>query len=151
MPGDQPPDGRRPQSRACPLVEARAIADDTGLLTPTCTHSVITHSHVIPASHDGIAWYRQAMVVRVQAEADLQQALRRSPVVLIVGARQVGKTTLARTVVPRESVNYFDLEDPVDLARLSEPMLALGPLRGVVVDRRGSATSRPLSCAPRAG
>ena len=52
---------------------------------------------------------------------------------LIVGARQVGKTTLARTVVPRESVNYFDLEDPVDLARLSEPMLALGPLRGVVV------------------
>lgn len=52
---------------------------------------------------------------------------------LIVGARQVGKTTLARTVVPQESVNYFDLEDPVDLARLSEPMLALGPLRGVVV------------------
>ena len=52
---------------------------------------------------------------------------------LIVGARQVGKTTLARTVVPPESVNYFDLEDPVDLARLSEPMLALGRLRGVVV------------------
>ncbi|WP_454300201.1 ATP-binding protein [Salana multivorans] len=73
------------------------------------------------------------MVVRVRAETDLRQALRRSPVVLIVGARQVGKTTLARTVVPRESVNYFDLEDPVDLARLSEPMLALGPLRGVVV------------------
>ncbi len=73
------------------------------------------------------------MVKRVQAEAELQQALRRSPVVLIVGARQVGKTTLARTVVQRESVNYFDLEDPVDLVRLSEPLLALGPLRGVVV------------------
>ncbi len=73
------------------------------------------------------------MVVRVQAEAALGQALRRSPVVLIVGARQVGKTTLARTVVPRDSVNYFDLEDPIDLARLAEPMLALAPLRGVVV------------------
>lgn len=73
------------------------------------------------------------MVVRVQAEAELQLALRRSPVVLIVGARQVGKTTLARTIVPRGSVNYFDLEDPVDLARLSEPMLALDPLRGIVV------------------
>lgn len=73
------------------------------------------------------------MVVRVQAEADLRHALRRSPVVLIVGARQVGKTTLARTIVPRGSVNYFDLEDPLDLARLSEPMLALGPLQGVVV------------------
>ena len=57
----------------------------------------------------------------------------RAPFDGIVGARQVGKTTLARTVVPPESVNYFDLEDPVDLARLSEPMLALGRLRGVVV------------------
>ena len=73
------------------------------------------------------------MVVRSQAEADLRLALRRSPVVLIVGARQVGKTTLARTIVPRDSVNYFDLEDPVDLARLSEPLLALEPLRGTVV------------------
>lgn len=73
------------------------------------------------------------MLARIQAESELHDALRRSPVVLIVGARQVGKTTLARTVVPQESANYFDLEDPVDLARLSEPMLALRPLRGVVV------------------
>lgn len=73
------------------------------------------------------------MVVRVQAESELREALRRSPVVLIVGARQVGKTTLARSVVSRGSANYFDLEDPVDLARLSEPMLALQSLRGVVV------------------
>lgn len=73
------------------------------------------------------------MVVRVQVEAELQRALVRSPVVLIVGARQVGKTTLARTIVPTGSANYFDLEDPVDLARLAEPMLALEPLRGVIV------------------
>lgn len=73
------------------------------------------------------------MIFRAQAEAGLHEALRRSPVVLIVGARQVGKTTLARTVVPRGGENYFDLEDPVDLARLSEPMLALASLRGVVV------------------
>ena len=73
------------------------------------------------------------MVARVQAQADLQDALRRMPVVLIVGARQVGKTTLARTVVPSGSINYFDLEDPIDLARLAEPMLALDSLRGVVV------------------
>nr|WP_246336279.1 ATP-binding protein [Flexivirga oryzae] len=52
---------------------------------------------------------------------------------MIVGARQVGKTTLARTIVPTGSANYFDLEDPVDLARLAEPMLALEPLRGVIV------------------
>jgi len=58
------------------------------------------------------------------------------PVVGIIGARQVGKTTLARMVsadpaVP--SVVAFDLEDPRDRARLADPMLALEPLRGLVV------------------
>lgn len=53
--------------------------------------------------------------------------------VLLVGARQVGKTTLARTIVAPGSENYFDLENPVDLARLSEPMLALEGLTGTVV------------------
>ncbi len=89
--------------------------------------------HVIPSASGGIAWCAREVIVRRKAEAELREVLRRSPVVLIVGARQVGKTTLARTVVPRDSVNYFDLENPVDLARLSEPMLALEPLRGVVV------------------
>ncbi len=73
------------------------------------------------------------MIVRAQAEAEVRAALRRSPVVLLVGARQVGKTTLARTVLPRGSEGYFDLEDPVDLARLSEPVLALDRQQGVVV------------------
>jgi predicted AAA+ superfamily ATPase len=47
--------------------------------------------------------------------------------------RQCGKTTLAREIVPVDSVNYFDLERPDHLARLDEPMTALQPLRGVVV------------------
>ena len=42
------------------------------------------------------------------------------------------QTTLARQLVPEDSVNYFDLENPVDLARLDEPVTALEPLRGVV-------------------
>ncbi len=52
---------------------------------------------------------------------------------LLVGPRQCGKTTLARQLVPEDSVNYFDLENPVDLGRLDEPMTALEPLRGLVV------------------
>ena len=61
--------------------------------------------------------------------------LRRHPVVALLGARQVGKTTLARQVVAsrRGQVHHFDLEDPADLARLSEPMLVLKRLRGLVV------------------
>ena len=55
--------------------------------------------------------------------------------VALVGARQVGKTTLARTVVAGLAgpAAFFDLEDPRDLARLSDPMLALADLRGLVV------------------
>jgi uncharacterized protein len=62
----------------------------------------------------------------------LRTGLRRSPVVALVGPRQCGKTTLARQLVSPESENYFDLEDPRDLARLDEPITALEPLRGMV-------------------
>jgi predicted AAA+ superfamily ATPase len=60
-------------------------------------------------------------------------ALKRSRVVALLGPRQSGKTTLARLLVPVSSANYFDLEDPVSLARLSEPMTALRDLTGTVV------------------
>lgn len=55
--------------------------------------------------------------------------------VAIVGARQIGKTTLARMLMSerRPPVHRFDLEDPRDLAQLSDPMLTLEPLRGLVV------------------
>ena len=51
----------------------------------------------------------------------------------MIGPRQCGKTTIARQFVPSDSENYFDLEDPVSLARLEEPMTALAPLTGLVV------------------
>ncbi len=63
----------------------------------------------------------------------IQVALGRSPVVVLTGPRQCGKTTLARELLSEDSVNYFDLEDPVSLARLDEPMTALDPLGGLVV------------------
>src|SRR5450432_93587 len=63
----------------------------------------------------------------------VRRALRRSPVVALLGARQCGKTTLARQLVPPNSLNYFDLEDPQSLARLDEPDTALRPLKKLVV------------------
>jgi predicted AAA+ superfamily ATPase len=55
--------------------------------------------------------------------------------VTLLGARQVGKTTLARLILRsrRGRGAFFDLEDPGDLARLEQPSLALEPLRGLVV------------------
>jgi uncharacterized protein len=63
----------------------------------------------------------------------MRAALRRHPVVALLGPRQSGKTTAARWILTEESPNYFDLEDPVSLARLEEPMTALRGLRGLVV------------------
>jgi len=63
----------------------------------------------------------------------IREALARAPVTVLTGPRQSGKTTLARQLLAEESANYFDLEDPVSLARLDEPKTALGPLQGLVV------------------
>jgi len=54
-------------------------------------------------------------------------------VVALLGQRQCGKTTLARQLVPVASANSFDLEDPISLARLEEPLTGLTELRGTVV------------------
>lgn len=63
----------------------------------------------------------------------VRTALERSRVVVLLGPRQCGKTTLAREFVEVNSPHYFDLEDPVSLARLDEPMTALRDLRELVV------------------
>lgn len=64
----------------------------------------------------------------------IRTALRTSRVVTILGARQVGKTTLARQIAAsRSKSTWFDLEDPRDRARLSDPMLALRERAGLVV------------------
>ena len=73
------------------------------------------------------------MISRQTILVQIRQALRRSRVVALLGPRQSGKTTLARLIVQAGSANYFDLEDPASLARLTEPVTALAALRGVVV------------------
>ena len=50
------------------------------------------------------------------------------PVCALLGPRQVGKTTLAKMYVEKyfsTDAYFFDLENPLDLARLENPMLAL--------------------------
>jgi predicted AAA+ superfamily ATPase len=59
--------------------------------------------------------------------------MARNPIAAILGPRQCGKTTLARSIAEGRKAAYFDLEDPRDQARLSEPLLALDGLRGLVV------------------
>jgi predicted AAA+ superfamily ATPase len=67
--------------------------------------------------------------------ARIRRLLGQSPIVALLGARQVGKSTLARQLAAERTgpVRFFDLEDPRDVAELESPMLALEPLRGLVV------------------
>jgi predicted AAA+ superfamily ATPase len=73
------------------------------------------------------------MIARDKLIQRVRQALERSQVVALLGPRQCGKTTLARQIVPPDSPNYFDLEDPRHVGRLAEPISALENLRDIVV------------------
>ena len=75
------------------------------------------------------------MIHRHQHLEALERLLRGNPVVALLGARQVGKTTLARQLARRRKgpAHVFDLESSADVARLADPLLALSPLKGFVV------------------
>lgn len=58
-----------------------------------------------------------------------------NPVVALLGPRQCGKTTMAKQFHQAFDgiVHYFDLENPIHLAQLESPMLALEDLTGLIV------------------
>jgi predicted AAA+ superfamily ATPase len=70
------------------------------------------------------------MLNRPMDKARLTEMMRMFPVTAILGPRQSGKTTLAREFAAAHS---FDLENPRDVALLTEPQLALEPLSGLIV------------------
>ncbi|MHB8873640.1 MAG: ATP-binding protein [Myxococcaceae bacterium] len=70
------------------------------------------------------------MIERRDQLGRLTRALRRAPVVGLLGARQVGKSTLAHQLEPD---HFYDLENPRHLARLGDAMAELEPLKGLVV------------------
>jgi predicted AAA+ superfamily ATPase len=75
------------------------------------------------------------MIERSSHLRAVERLLSRFPVVGLLGARQVGKTTLASAIGRAfdGAVTRFDLEDPAAVARLADPMLALGGLEGLVI------------------
>jgi uncharacterized protein len=62
------------------------------------------------------------MIERRQASA-IASLLQQSPAVVIIGPRQVGKTTLALAIAGSRDAVYLDLESGPDRARLAEPQL----------------------------
>ncbi len=73
------------------------------------------------------------MIPRPHALGRIATAFRVHPVVALLGPRQCGKTTLARMIADSKPCTYFDLENPVDLRRLSSPMTVLEGLSDLVI------------------
>jgi predicted AAA+ superfamily ATPase len=73
------------------------------------------------------------MIKRPYQLDHLPTALKRAPITALLGPRQCGKTTLARTFTDDLSAVYFDLESQPDVQRLQNPELMLGSLDGIVV------------------
>jgi len=61
--------------------------------------------------------------VQRDAEKKLHRALLRSPAVAILGPRQSGKSTMAKTLLANLPAVYLDLQNRVDRNKLTEPEL----------------------------
>jgi uncharacterized protein len=73
------------------------------------------------------------MIPRPDALNQIAGVFRVHPITALSGPRQCGKTTLARMYAEQEPATYLDLENPVDIRRLSAPMSVLEGLSGLVV------------------
>lgn len=78
----------------------------------------------------------QCKMLRPNALLKITKAFQVHKVVALLGPRQSGKTTLARTYfqsLKGQPDHYFDMENARDLIRLQDPLLALEPLDGLIV------------------
>ena len=73
------------------------------------------------------------IVPRSELFLRVQKSVRENPVTALIGPRQCGKTTLAHQFSETRKCVYFDLERPTHWERLSQPMTALEPLRGLII------------------
>jgi predicted AAA+ superfamily ATPase len=73
------------------------------------------------------------MIERPAALKRIDTVFKVHPVAALLGPRQCGKTTLARMLAQGQPSTYFDLENPVDIRRLSAPMRALEELADLVI------------------
>ena len=70
------------------------------------------------------------LIDRITDKQEIERRIKAFKITALLGPRQSGKTTLARQFLADE---YFDLENPRDLARLEHPQLTLERLSGLIV------------------
>jgi uncharacterized protein len=83
-------------------------------------------------------------IARNRLRDQVLRALGRSRAVVLAGPRQAGKSTLAASLVPRRGARWFDLENPVDLQRLQQPLTALAALQDLQEAAGSAAQEGPI-------
>lgn len=78
-------------------------------------------------------WFRLARMIPRHAEQAVAKALGRQAAVALLGPRQVGKTTLAHSIVQGVDALYLDLESSADRAKLVDARLFLAEHEGRLV------------------
>ena len=73
------------------------------------------------------------MIPRPEPIRQIKASFQIHPVTALLGPRQCGKTTLARAIAEQEPSTVFDLENPIDIQRLSAPMQTLKDLSDLVI------------------
>jgi predicted AAA+ superfamily ATPase len=73
------------------------------------------------------------MIPRPEPIRQIKDSFQIHPVTALLGPRQCGKTTLAQAIAEQEPSTIFDLEDPIDIQRLSAPMQTLKDLSNLVI------------------
>ena len=97
----------------------------------------------------GIVLHNARMnIVRSRLQAQVKRALARSRAVVLAGPRQSGKSTLAASLVQRGGARWFDLENPVDLQRLEQPMTVLTALQQASDSGAGPLVIDEVQLAP---
>ncbi len=74
-------------------------------------------------------------IQRTPEIAELKRRFKNNPIVAILGPRQCGKTTLSHqfSLQGPSRITTFDLENPRDAERISNPLLALEDTEGLVI------------------
>jgi len=72
--------------------------------------------------NSGLKFPKYNMIDR-RIATELNERLNEAPAVVLLGPRQVGKTTLALAIAEKRSAVYLDLESDADRAKVAEPEL----------------------------
>lgn len=77
-----------------------------------------------------VSYILAMLTTRSRDFTEIAQKIKEFPVTALLGPRQCGKSTIAKAL---HAEHFFDLENPRDLARLTNPQLALENLTGLVI------------------